>query len=91
MGQKGRLIGSLDTRTTSEGDGLARSRGTSLATSRSREAGERGESKKLVGELRDSERSGARIRISVVGVRWVSTTEDISYIRFTKRTTEEND
>ena len=59
-GQKGKLIGSLETRTTSEGDGLARSQGTSLATSRSREAGGRGELKKLVGELRDQTRRGAK-------------------------------
>ena len=59
-GQKGKLIGSLETRTTSESDRLARLRGTSLATSRSREARRRGESKKLVGELRDQTWRGAK-------------------------------
>ena len=68
-GQKGKLIGSLDTRTTSEGDTLVRLRETSLTTLRSRETRGREESKKLVGELRDQtlERSEARNRIRVVG------------------------
>ena len=59
-GKRRKLIGSLETRTTSESDRLARSRGTSLATLRSRGARRRGESKKLVGELRDQTRRGAK-------------------------------
>ena len=69
-GQKGKLIGSLETRTTSEGDMLMRLQGTSLTMSRSHEMRRREELKKLVGEVRDQtlERSKERNRIRVVGV-----------------------
>ena len=62
-GQKGKLIRSLETRTTSEGDMLTRSQGTSLTTLRGREMRRRGESKKLVRQLRDQTWRGAKQEI----------------------------
>ena len=62
-GRKGKLIGSLETRTTSEGDRLARLRGTSLMTLRSHEMRRQEELKKLVGELRDQTWRGAKQEI----------------------------
>ena len=62
-GQKGKLIGSLDTRTTSEGGMLARLQGTSLTMLRSREMRRREESEKLVGELRGQTWRGAKQEI----------------------------
>ena len=62
-GQKGKLIRSLETRTTSGGDMLVRSQGTSLMTLRSCETRRREELKKLVGELRDQTWRGAKREI----------------------------
>ena len=62
-GWKGKLIGSLETRTTSEGDMLARSQGTSPTMLKSRETRRQEELLKLVREFRDQTWRGVKKEI----------------------------
>ena len=62
-GQKGKLIGSLETRTTSERDRLMRSQGTSLMMLRGHGMRRRERSKKLVRGFRVQALRGAKREI----------------------------